>query len=77
MIYAECFILDLKTNKKAARYVKEFSSQDDFNKWYKMTKNDKDFVINVMRYNPDDLPLQFNYYNAKLLSCKRELELRQ
>lgn len=51
MIYAECIVIDLKTQLVKGRYYQTFETQDNFNKWYAIVKTDYDTAINFMRYN--------------------------
>lgn len=73
MIYVECHIIDLRSNKSAAKYMKTFDMQDDFNKFYLNMKKDMTFVMNIFKYNPNEKPGQKALYDATLLRVSREL----
>lgn len=71
MIYAECSVVDLKTNRIKGKYNKVFDSLNDFNSWFKIVKTDYDTIINVMQYDPEVFPGRKDYYDAKLLRVER------
>lgn len=71
MIYIECRIIDLKTRKSKATYMKSFAIHDEFNKWYDLAKKDSDFLMNIMYYNPNEKPGQKAVFDVKLLSMGR------
>ena len=53
MIFAECNIIDMKTNKIKGTYSKCFDNRGDYNSWYAIVKNDYDTILNIMFYNPE------------------------
>lgn len=72
-IYVECYVIDLRTNKSAAKYMKTFEMQDDFNKFYTNMKKDITFVMNIFRYNPHENPGQKAVNDATLLRVSRKM----
>lgn len=74
MIYVQCSIIDMNTNKLRGQYLKSFEIQGDFNSWYHSVKCNYDTIINVMRYNPEEFPGRKDTYDAKLLRVGRTNE---
>ena len=71
MIFAECTVIDMETNRIKGKYHKTFDMQDDFTKWYAIVKNDYDTIINVMHYNYNEKPGLKDVYDATLLRVSR------
>lgn len=72
MIFVECNVIDMKTNKLKGKYHKSFDAHDDFNKWYAIVKTDCDTIMNIMKYNPNEKPGLKLAYDARLLKVSRE-----
>lgn len=75
MIYIECTYLDPATLSILGQLAKEFNNQGDFNAWYRTAKTDQYCIINFMKFNPKDNPLQKVENDRKLLTLPRIMEL--
>ncbi len=72
MIFVECHYLDKDYKYTNNSVAKEFTSQGDFNSWYRIAKTDAFCIIKVMKYNPNENPLKKQQYDAKIVSITSE-----
>lgn len=71
-IHIEYHYLD-ENLKHQGSLSKCFTSISDFNSAYKLAKSDPYVIINVMKYNPNEFPLQKEMNDVKLYSVTRSL----
>lgn len=71
-IFVEIQIIDHRSMSLGGKYNKEFSRHDEFNKWYNLMKLDQFVILNIMKYNPTEKPLQNDINYAKLIQVPRE-----
>ena len=73
MIYVEQHILDPKTYMPTATYMKTFTSRHEFNRFYKLAKQDGFVLINILYYDPHKNPGQKSIFDARLFGVSREI----
>jgi hypothetical protein len=71
MIHVECNVMNLQTNQRKGLYFKSFDSIGEFNSWYKIVKSDCDTILNIMFYNPTNLPGRKTSNDVELIKVPR------
>jgi hypothetical protein len=71
MMWVECSVIDLKTNKIKGKYHKTFNNIGEFTPWYRIVKTDCDTIINIMRFDYNNKPGLKHVNDAKLLRVSR------
>lgn len=75
MLYVEQHILDPKTFMPIGSYTKQFTSLREFNSFYKLAKTDPYVIINILKYNPQENPVQKTSYDVMLYGMNKEIEI--
>lgn len=73
MIHVECHMLNLKTLMPTASYTRVFTSTHEFTEFYKQMSAEKNLIMNIRFYDPQENDRKKSEYDVKLYGMSREV----